>query len=96
MRMTKMSFGDAVRLIVAMMGDSYTRMSPRYVLKVAQILWRYFNSAGTAATVPPSGTAGVPLVSILTAIILMLWVHQSYSPDFSALTTQGMAQIFHL
>ncbi|EPK6432624.1 SGNH/GDSL hydrolase family protein, partial [Klebsiella pneumoniae] len=55
MRMTKMSFGDAVRLIVAMMGDSYTRTSPRYVLKVAQILWRYFNSAGTAATVPPIG-----------------------------------------
>ncbi|MEA4446321.1 SGNH/GDSL hydrolase family protein, partial [Klebsiella pneumoniae] len=50
-----MSFGDAVRLIVAMMGDSYTRTSPRYVLKVAQILWRYFNSAGTAATVPPIG-----------------------------------------
>ncbi|EPR2730765.1 SGNH/GDSL hydrolase family protein [Klebsiella pneumoniae] len=55
MRMTKMSFGDAVRLIVAMMGDSHTRTSPRYVLKVAQILWRYFNSAGTAATVPPIG-----------------------------------------
>ncbi|WP_071557583.1 hypothetical protein [Klebsiella pneumoniae] len=96
MRMTKMSFGDAVRLIVAMMGDSYTRTSPRYVLKVAQILWRYFNSAGTAATVPPLGTAGVRLVLILTAIILMLWVHQLYSPDFPALTTQGMARIFRL
>lgn len=55
MRMTKVSFGDAVRLIVAMMGDSYTRTSPRYVLKVAQLLWRYFNNAGTAATVPPIG-----------------------------------------
>ncbi|SAU52486.1 SGNH/GDSL hydrolase family protein [Klebsiella pneumoniae] len=55
MRMTKMTFAQAVRLVVAMLGDSYTRTSARYVLKVAQILWRYFNSAGTAATVPPIG-----------------------------------------
>ena len=55
MRMTKMSFGDAVRLIVAMMGDSYTRTSARYVLKVAQMLWRYFNNTATATTVPPIG-----------------------------------------
>lgn len=55
MRMTKMTFADAVRLVVAMLGDSYTRTSVRYVLKVAQMLWRYFNNAGTAATVPPIG-----------------------------------------
>ncbi|MEQ0055642.1 SGNH/GDSL hydrolase family protein [Klebsiella sp. JN_Kp127] len=55
MRMTKMTFAEAVRLVVAMLGDSYTRTSARYVLKVAQMLWRYFNNAGTAATVPPVG-----------------------------------------
>lgn len=55
MRMTKMTFGDAVRQVTAMLGDSYTRTSPRYVLKVAQILWRYFNNGGIAATVPPIG-----------------------------------------
>lgn len=55
MRMTKMTFGDAVRQVTAMLGDSYTRMSPRYVLKVAQLLWRYFNNTGAAATVPPVG-----------------------------------------
>ena len=55
MRMTKMSFGDAVRLTAAMMGDSYTRLSQRYVLKVAQILWRCFNGASAATTVPPIG-----------------------------------------
>ncbi|MCT9026487.1 hypothetical protein, partial [Klebsiella pneumoniae] len=55
MRMTKMTFAQAVRLVVAMLGDSYTRTSARYVLKVAQILWRYFNNAGTAAIVPPIG-----------------------------------------
>lgn len=55
MRMTKMTFAEAVRLVVAMLGDSYTRTSARYVMKVAQILWRYFNNAGTAATVPPVG-----------------------------------------
>lgn len=53
--MTKMSFGDAVRLTAAMMGDSYTRLSQRYVLKVAQILWRCFNGASAATTVPPIG-----------------------------------------
>ena len=55
MRMTKMTFAEAVRLVVAMLGDSYTRTSARYVLKVAQMLWRYFNNAGTAVTVPPVG-----------------------------------------
>ncbi|MCY0709728.1 SGNH/GDSL hydrolase family protein [Klebsiella pneumoniae] len=55
MRLTKMTFAEAVRLVVAMLGDSYTRTSARYVLKVAQILWRYFNNAGTAAIVPPIG-----------------------------------------
>ncbi|MBX4575675.1 SGNH/GDSL hydrolase family protein [Klebsiella pneumoniae] len=55
MRLTKMTFAEAVRLVVAMLGDSYTRTSARYVLKVAQMLWRYFNNAGTAATIPPVG-----------------------------------------
>lgn len=55
MRLSKMSYGDAVRLVVAAIGDSYTRTSARYVLKVAQQLWKLFNNTSITTTVPPIG-----------------------------------------
>ncbi|WP_142478234.1 hypothetical protein [Klebsiella pneumoniae] len=93
MRMTKMSFGDAVRLIVAMMGDSYTRNVTTLCAESAQILWRYFNSAARR-NCPPHWVRLAFVCFDPNGDNTDVMVHQLYSPDFPALTTQGMARIF--
>lgn len=55
MRLTKLSYGQNVRLSAALMGDSYTRFSPRYALKVAQKLWATFSNSPINTLVPPIG-----------------------------------------
>ncbi|UTQ79038.1 tail fiber protein [Klebsiella phage S9a] len=55
MRLNKMTYGDAIRLVVANIGDSYTRLSARYTLKLAQKLWHLFNGSSITTVVPPIG-----------------------------------------
>lgn len=55
MRLMKMTFGELVRFVIAFIGDSYTRTTARYALKVAQKLWNKFHGTAITSNVPPIG-----------------------------------------
>lgn len=55
MRLMKMIFGDLVRFVIVFLGDSYTRTTARYALKVAQKLWNKFHGTAITSNVPPIG-----------------------------------------